>query len=199
MKCKKILKIISVILLATVSMFLYNSFFGNPISYINAKSNIKSYINKNYDYPLDIEDLNYSFKTNGYSAIVIEDNDSRYKSGIEYNATNNIYDHYQFDIKLNIENEVQSVIEAFINQSTDLKRGNMSIWVNIDISKYKYKLSDKYSGKESMELDIYLHPEHSYSEEDKNKNVYQEVALYKNIDEFSRGVYDIINILKNTN
>lgn len=195
MKYKNIIKIISSILLVLVSTFIYSSTFGNPISYIKAKSEISSYINEKYGDELQIEKLFYSFKTNGYSAIVARKNDNRDTSYIEYYNTGNINDGYQFEVRMSIEDEVAGILESLINQGTNLNRANLGIESSIEIEAFKYNLSDKYSGEEPIDLQIWLHPEYNYTEkQDPN----QEVALYKNKEDFSKDVYEIMDILSGT-
>lgn len=196
MNRKNITKLIISGVLVVISVIAYSSTFGNPISYIKAKNEISSYIDKNYDNKLEIQRLFYSFKTNGYSAIVNYENDNRYSSYIEYYNTGYINDGYQFDVKIKMEDEVRNTLESLINQGTNLDRSNMNIDPSINIEEFKYKLNDKYSGEEAINLQMQLHPSISYDEKhDPNKDV----ALYKNKDDFSKDVYNIVKVLEGTN
>ena len=196
MNRKNITKLIISGVLLVISVTVYSSTFGNPISYLKAKVEINSYIDKHYDNKLEIQRLFYSFKTNGYSAIVNYENDNRYSSYIEYYNTGHINDGYQFDVRIKMEDEVIDTLESLINQGTNLDRTNINIDPSINIEEYKYKLNDKYSGEEPINLQIQLHPSISYDEKhDPNK----EVALYKNKYDFSKDVYNIVKVLEGTN
>lgn len=181
MKSKRLIKIIGSICLVAISVLVYSSLFGNPISYLKAKSEISSYIEKKYKNELEIEAINYSFKFNGYNATVSHKNNSSYKSYITYHNTGYLSDGYEFEVNSNIEEEVKSIIESLISQGTDLSRENIGVEPSIKVSSTKYKLHDNYSGVEPIDLNIWLHPPYSYTEE-----------------EFAKSAYEVVKVLQNT-
>ncbi|MGL6105470.1 YfjL-like protein [Romboutsia sp.] len=185
-------------IIAVVCIMGYNSFFGNPIGYIEAKNKINSYIDEKYNGELKIDNLAFNSKMNGYYATVSHVNDTRYSSYIGYCRTEYLNDGYKFDVRIKMEEEVKSIIESLIIQGTDLVRENIGVSPSIDIEEFKYRLDDNYTGVEPIDLEIWLHPYTSYREKDKNKNT-QEVALHKNEEEFAKDAYDIIKILQSTN
>lgn len=196
MKKRNIFKIVFSVALSIISIIGYSSLFGNPISYLKARSEINSYIEEKYNHSLVTDEMFYSSKTNGYSAIVNHENDSRYSSYIEYYNTGYISDGYQFEVRMKMEEEVKDILESLINQSTNLTRDDIGVEPSIELEEFKYKLNDKYSGEEPINLQIRLHPPISYTEK---YNPNKEVALYKNSEDFAKDVYDIVKILEVTN
>lgn len=72
---KKYLKILGIIIggiLVLAVLYFTNAFFGNPVSYLLAKSTAKDYIEQKYgDTDYEIEVVHYDFKTGGYYARII--------------------------------------------------------------------------------------------------------------------------------
>ena len=198
MKSKKIIKTIASIVLVVVSILGYSSLFGNPISYIKAKKEISAYIEKNYNDELVIKDINYGLKFNGYNAIVSHKNDGRYESYITYHNTGYISDGYQFEVRLNMEEEVKKVLESLIIQGTNLTINNIGVEPSIKLPEFKYHLNDRYLGEEPINLQIWLHPDYGNQENEKSKSYNYEVPLYKNEDEFIKGAYEVIKVVQNT-
>lgn len=196
MKSKNIFKILGSIILLGFSIFIYNGMFGNPISYIKSKSEIKTYIDENYKDILTIEDISYNLKNNSYIANVVDKNYGLQDSTIEYYMTTGyIGDYYHFNTKMNMEDEVKSFIENLIIQNTKLKRNNLSIDLNIDIEKFKYRIYDKYTLKEPIDISICLQPNYDINT---GKKYDDSNVLYKTKEEFCKDTYDIVQILKNT-
>ena len=198
MKSKKIIKTMAIVLLVGVSILGYSSLFGNPISYIKAKKEISEYIDKNYKDELAIRDINYSSKFNGYNAVVSHKNDGRYESYITYHNTGYVSDGYQFEVRLNMEEEVKRILEALIIQGTNLTINNIGVEPSIELPEFKYHLNDRYLGKESIDLQVWLHHDYRNGEDGKDQSYNYEVPLYNNEDEFVKGVYEVIKVLKNT-
>lgn len=181
MKSKNIIKTMAVVLLAGVCILGYSSLFGNPVSYIRAKKEISAYIDKNYNDELVIKDINYSSKFNGYNAVVSHKNDGRYESYITYHNTGYISDGYQFEVRFNMEEDVKRTLESLIIQGTDLTIDNIDVYPSIELPEFKYHLNDRYLGKESIDLEVLLRTDYRNNEE-----------------EFIKGAYEVIKVLKNT-
>lgn len=197
MKSTKIIKTMAIVILVVASILGYSSLFGNPISYVKAKKEINAYIDKNYNNELVIKDINYSSKFNGYNAVVSHKNDGN-ESYITYHNTGYISDGYQFEVRLNMEEEVKRILEALITQGTDLTINNIGIEPSIELPEFKYHLNDRYLGEEPINLQIWLHPDYRNLENEKSKSYNYEVPLYNNEDDFIKGVYEVIEVLKNT-
>ncbi len=143
MKNKNILKILGSIIFLIFSLSIYSSLYGNPISYIKAKSKIQSYVDINYKDILTINDISYNFKSNSYIANVVDKKYALEDSTIEYYiSTGYIVDYYHFNTKMKMEDEVKSFIENLIIQNTKLKRNNLSMDLNINIEQFKYRIYD---------------------------------------------------------
>lgn len=188
-----ITKILLYSLLAMSSLYLYNVFFRNPISYLNAKSKIENYIKENYNDNLEIENVYFNSKMNAYSADVRDKKYYLQVSTINYTVYNKINDDYHFRTKLNMENEINTIISAMINQQTNLKRNFITVNSLIDIPLFKYRINEHFSGNEKIKLEIELH-----SEKDKlnNKVFDNSKSLYKNKADFIKDAYEIIKVLQ---
>ncbi|MGL5314571.1 MAG: hypothetical protein ACRC92_15075 [Peptostreptococcaceae bacterium] len=198
MKTKKIIKLVSSVFLVGISICVYSSLFGDPISYIKAKNEINSYIDEKYNGELEIDSVDYNFKMSGYNAIVSQKYDGRYTSYIGYSRFGNINDGYQFEVRMNMEEELKVIIEALISQGTNLTRENLGVESSIEIPEFKYTLDDKYSGKEPIDLQVWLHAPYSYTEQESIVNKNYEDTLYKDKNEFAKGAYEVIKILQST-
>lgn len=185
-------------MLVGISIYVYSSLFGNPISYIKAKKEINSYIDEKYNEELVIESIDYNFKMGGYNATVAQKHDGRYTSYISYSRFGNINDGYQFEVRMNMEEELKVIIEALISKGTNLTRENLGIEPSIEIPEFKYILGDKYSEKEPIDLQVWLHPPYSYTEKESTVNKNYEDILYKDKNEFANGAYEVIKILQST-
>ncbi|MGL5348878.1 MAG: hypothetical protein ACRDA3_16125 [Peptostreptococcaceae bacterium] len=197
MKSTKIIKTMAIVILVVASILGYSSLFGNPISYVKAKKEINAYIDKNYNNELVIKDINYSSKFNGYNAVVSHKNDGN-ESYITYHNTGYISDGYQFEVRLNMEEEVKRILEALITQGTDLTINNIGVEPSIELPEFKYHLNDRYLGEEPINLQVWLHPDYGNHKDGKEKNYNYEVPLYNNEDEFIKGAYEVVKVLKNT-
>lgn len=196
MKNKNILKILGSIIFLIFSLSIYSSLFGNPISYIKAKSKIQSYVDINYKDILTINDISYNFKSNSYIANVVDKKYALEDSTIEYYiSTGYIGDYYHFNTKMKMEDEVKSFIENLIIQNTKLKRNNLSMDLNINIEQFKYRIYDKYTLKEPIDISICLQPNYDINTGEKYDD---SKVLYKTKEEFCKDTYDIVQILKNT-
>ncbi|WP_042274364.1 YfjL-like protein [Faecalimicrobium dakarense] len=192
-RVKRLSVIISVILFMTISFYFYNGLMGNPITYLKAKPMLQEYVNKYYKDKFTLEDFNYyGFKGPSYVYHIKDKKDGKvyYLSYIPYSK--NIEDEYQIDSIDKINQNIGSKLINAILLKTNLKKENISIpSVNMgeeyDID---YNLVKNYSNKEIESLGLYLYKEAS--------NVDSEEYLYSNSDEFSKGVYEIINALKET-
>lgn len=173
-----------------ISIFVYASFFGNPISYLKAKQEINKYINENYQNSVDltINSISYNTKMNGYGAKVSHESNENIGSYIYYHNTGNISDYYQFDIKQNMEEEVKNLILMLISQNTKFDKNNIDVESNIDIKEFKYSLIDNYSGIEPIDLKINI-----------KSPAKKETMYYENKEEFAKDIKIILNELTKIN
>lgn len=190
MKNKKLFKSFNLLfslIFIIISIFVYTTFFGNPISYLKAKQEINKYINEKYqnDINLTIDSISYNTKMNGYCAKVSHKENGNLGSYIYYHNIGNISDYYQFDIKQNIEEEVKNVIAMLIIQNTKFNINDIGVEPNIDIEEFKYSLVDNYSGKEPIDLKI-----------DIKQPFIEEAKYYKSEEEFEKDIKIILNELK---
>lgn len=182
MKKYNFIKVFGVLLMLCISLFIYNSFHGNPIGYIKANKNISEYIEDNYDNSLNITNIQYSSKGGGYIGSVEDIDDSRNKSTINYYNTGYIGDYYHFDTFQNMSDEISKTLTNLLVQQTKIKKENINIYVDLDIPEFKYKLNDDYSGKEPLAIEIEL----------KGSK-----GLYKDEKEFIKEASEILSLIKN--
>lgn len=190
---KRLSIIISVILFMLFSFYYYNGLMGNPITYLKSKPILEEYIDKYYKDKFILEDFNYYGLKGPIYVYSIKDKKDGSIYYLSYNSySKNIGDDYQISSIDRINQEIESELINEILLKTNLKEENissLSVYMgeeyNID-----YNLAKNYSNKEIESLDLYL-------EKDAN-NVDSEESLYNNIDEFSKGVYEIVNALKET-
>lgn len=186
-KIFKVFNLLFSLVVISISLFVYTSFFGNPVSYLNAKHEINKYINEKYqnNIKLNIDSISYNSKMNGYGAKVSHEANENVSSYIYYHNTGNISDYYQFDIKQNMENEIKNTIVMLISQNTKFNRNSIDVEPSIDIKEFKYSLVDNYSGMESIDLKINI----------KSPSV-KELKYYNNKKEFAKDVEIILNELE---
>ena len=181
MKSSNFIKVFGVVAMLCISIFIYNSFHGNPIGYIKAKNNISEYIEKNYNNELKITNIFYSEKAGGYIGEVEEIDNPSNKSNINYYNTGHIGDDYHFRTYMNMSDEISSTLKNLIYQQTSISKDNMIMNVDFELPKFKYKLNDDYSGKEPLSIEVELKS---------NNNV------FKNEEEFKIEASKIIDVLK---
>lgn len=174
------------LLFIVISIFVYATFFGNPISYLKAKHEINKYINEKYQnsIKLTIDNISYNAKMNGYGAKVSHEVEGGVGSYIYYHNTGNISDYYQFDIKQNMEEQVKNTIVMLIAQNTKFGINNIGVEPNIEIKEFKYSLLDDYSGMEAIDLKINI-----------ALPFIKEPKYYNNKEEFTKDVEIILNEL----
>ena len=197
MNIKKVISIIVAILLAALGLFIYSGFFGNPVSYIKSKVAIENYINKHYKNILRIEKISYNWKMGGYSASVVDTKNSSYSASIEYASTGYISDYYHFYTMTNMTEEIKNNLDYMIEQFSEIENEDMQTYVQIEIPKFKYRIFDKYSKKEPIELEIWLNKGINKFEGDKATSLKTD-DLYKDKEEFSEDAYKIIKVLQDT-
>ena len=156
MKSSNFIKVFGVVAMLCISIFIYNSFHGNPIGYIKAKNNISEYIEKNYNNELKITNIFYSEKAGGYIGEVEEIDNPSNKSNINYYNTGHIGDDYHFRTYMNMSDEISSTLKNLIYQQTSISKDNMIMNVDFELPKFKYKLNDDYSGKEPLSIELEL-------------------------------------------
>ena len=181
MKSSNFIKVFGVVAMLCISIFIYNSFHGNPIGYIKAKNNISEYIEKNYNNELKITNIFYSEKAGGYIGEVEEIDNPSNKANINYYNTGHIGDDYHFRTYMNMSDEISSTLKNLIYQQTSISKDNMIMNVDFELPKFKYKLNDDYSGKEPLSIEVELKS---------NNNV------FKNEEEFKIEASKIIDVLK---
>lgn len=189
MKNKKAFKYFNLLfslVFIVISIFVYTSLFGNPISYFKAKHEITKYINEKYQdsIKLNIDSISYNTKMNGFGAKVSHEAEGNIGSYIYYHNTGNISDYYQFDIKKNMEEEVKNTITMLIAQNTKFDINDISVEPSIDIKEFKYSLVDNYSGMEAIDLKINI-----------SLPFVKEPKYYNNEEEFRKDVEIILNEL----
>jgi len=158
MKNSNSIKLFGVVLMLFISIFIYNSLNGNPIGYIKAKNNINEYIENNYNNKLKLTNIYYSEKAGGY-----------------------IGDDYHFRTYLNMSDEINSTLKNLIYQQTNISKDNITMDVYFELPKFKYKLNDDYSGKETLSIELEL----------KSKD-----GVFKNQEEFEIEASKVLEVLK---
>lgn len=181
MKNSNFVKIFGVVFIVFISIFIYNSFHGNPIGYIKAKHRISEYIEDNYNNELKINKIFYSGKAGGYIGEVEEIDNPSNKANINYYNTGYIGDDYHFRTYMNMSDEIISTLKNLIYQQTNISKDNMVINVDFELPKFKYKLNDDYSGKEPLSIELEL----------KSNN-----SVFKNEEGFKVEASKILDVLK---
>jgi len=181
MKNSNSIKLFGVVLMLFISIFIYNSLNGNPIGYIKAKNNINEYIENNYNNKLKLTNIYYSEKAGGYIGEVEEFDNPSNKSNINYYSTGYIGDDYHFRTYLNMSDEINSTLKNLIYQQTNISKENIIMDVYFELPKFKYKLNDDYSGKETLSIELEL----------KSKD-----GVFKNQEEFEIEASKVLEVLK---
>ncbi|MGL5506853.1 MAG: hypothetical protein ACRDB0_03005 [Paraclostridium sp.] len=184
MKVSKFMKVFGVLLMASISLFIYNSFHGNPIGYMKAKNSISEYIEASYNNKLKITNIFYSGKAGGYIGEVEDIDYPANKANINYYNTGYIGDDYHFRTWLNMSDEIKSTLTNLLYQQTNINKENINISVDFELPKFKYKLNDDYSGKEPLIIEIDL----------KAKG-----GVYKNEESFKKQASEVLDVLKSIN
>ena len=155
-KNKNKIRLIISFIFISILIFSYEGLYGNPIGYINAKSEINKYINDKYSNSIDLEiyELEYNSKFNGYVAQVCHSVEGTIGSYISYHGKGSISDGYQFQTKNKINEEVNNIITTIISQNTNFEREDLSVESEVNTKEFKYTLVDNYSGKEPINLKI---------------------------------------------
>ena len=179
----KNIKLISSILLVGISIMMYSSCFGNPISYITAQNNINKYIEEEYKYnvKLQIDKISYNSKQNGYMAQVSHESDN-ISSYMIYHNTGYLSDGYKFEVRQKISDQVNNIIKTIISQNTKLTKEEIDVQSHIEIPDNKYSLIDDYSGEEKIKLEICVS---DYS--------LKELKYYQNEEAFIKDIKSILN------
>ncbi|MGX4600009.1 hypothetical protein [Faecalimicrobium sp. JNUCC 81] len=189
-RLKRLSIIISVVLFMIISVFFYMGLKRDPITYLKSKSVLEEYVNKNYKGKFILKDFNcYTFPELYYTYSIKDKKDGKVYY-LSYNlCSKNILDGYQSD---KIDQNVESKLINKIISKTNFKKENIEVMYISTGEKYDidYDLEKNYSKKEIELLDLCLY-------KDINK-ISSEEYLYNNYDEFSKGAYEIINALKET-
>ncbi len=174
----------------------YAEIWGDPISYLKAKSNIQTYINENYGGRLAIKEMRRSFlKMNGYYADVVQKEDTRNKSTIYYGDRGYISDRYYDETTENMNKQVSEALISLIENQTDLTYYDIHLIVNAEIPLAKYDLDDRFLGHEAISVDIQLQPDYSWKQKDSEQT---EVRVYSSKEAFAEDAYKIITVLQNS-
>lgn len=184
MKVSKFIKVFGVLLMASISLFIYNSVHGNPIGYMRAKNSISEYIETNYNNRLKITNIFYSGKAGGYIGEVEDIDCPANKASINYYNTGYIGDDYHFRTWVNMSDEIKSTLTNLLHQQTNIKKENINVSADFELPKFKYKLNDDYSGKEPLIIEIDLKAES---------------GVYKSEESFKKQASEVLDVLKSIN
>lgn len=126
LKTKKKLSIVLGVLIICLLIFLAMSFTGNPISKLIVDINSKKYVEENYSQIDNLKrEVNYNFKTGGYSVLLEKTNSKDIKFYLEYDLLGRLkYDDYdyliekRFNSAMRLQNEYSDYLESKIKLNT---------------------------------------------------------------------------------
>lgn len=126
LKTKKKLSIVLGVLIICLLIFLAMSFTGNPISKLIVDINSKKYVEENYSQIDNLKrEVNYNFKTGGYSVLLEKTNSKDIKFYLEYDLLGKLkYDDYDYLIEkrfnpaMRLQNEYSDYLESKIKLNT---------------------------------------------------------------------------------
>lgn len=148
------LLLINLMMIGT-SFYLYDGLKGNPVGYLLARQHINDYITEHYDGLVELTEIHYSMKYNGYIGTVADTLDSHYTSTIidgRYAMSNYV----EFQIHENMSEEVKGMLELLMLTQSDLTRDDFRIDIHIPDLDESYRLSDHYDETLPALIDIYL-------------------------------------------
>ncbi|MDF2612469.1 MAG: hypothetical protein K0S71_255 [Clostridia bacterium] len=173
----------------------YIEMWGDPVSYLKAKSSIQAYIDKTYEGQLEIEGMKRSFlKMSGYYAEVVQKENVRNRSRIYYDDNSSIMDHYHDETSGNMMEEVTRLLTSLVINQTDLTDYDISLYAKVEVPLAKYELHDSFSGDEPINVDVQLQPNFSWK-----RKAHEEIKTKVYIDKeaFAEDAFKVITVLQN--
>lgn len=172
-------------ILFVLALWVYSSFFGNPVGKYIISKKVQIYLAENYpDHNFKIKSADYNFKFGGYSAKIVSETDPEVKFVISARTNGVVYDQYKQEhlrdreMEIKFTEQIESMLFPLIKSKVPELNG---IQAEVQLKKGKYNINEDYSKDMDEQIKVYVNIRGSGSEKLSREGFLEKALHIRNI------------------